>query len=153
MAIAAIHLLGLSGFNHETADEVRAEALGDPAKLSARLDNSTAAAVALAPSPTGLQRLADVPIYATDPLVRRATSLQLTADAKAAPVASLPAALWQQLGLSDGHAVRVAQGSASAVLPARLDATLAANVVRVPAALAETATLGASFGAITVEKA
>jgi NADH-quinone oxidoreductase subunit G len=39
------------------------------------------------------------------------------------------------------------------VLPARLDDTLAANVVRVPAGLAQTATLGALFGAITVEKA
>jgi NADH-quinone oxidoreductase subunit G len=103
--------------------------------------------------PGGVQRLADVPIYATDPLVRRAPSLQQTADAKTAPQASLPVALWQQLGLATGDRVRVSQGSAAAVLPARLDATLAAGVVRVPAGLAETATLGALFGAITVEKA
>jgi hypothetical protein len=37
----------------------------------------------------GLQRVADVPIYAADALVRRAASLQLTADARA-PVAGLP---------------------------------------------------------------
>jgi NADH-quinone oxidoreductase subunit G len=147
------NLLGLQGFNHETTDEVRAEALGDATRLSARLDNASTAVIDVAAAPAGLQRLADVPIYATDPLVRRATSLQLTADAKTAPQASLPAALWQQLGLSAGDKVRVAQGSASAVLPARLDATLAANVVRVPAGLAETATLGAAFGALTVEKA
>ena len=147
------NLLGLSGFQQETVDDVRAEALGDAAKLATRLDNTTAAATAVPAAADGLQRLADVPIYATDALVRRAPSLQLTADAKLAPQASLPAALWQQLGLDAGDHVRVAQGSASAVLPARLDASLAANVVRVPAGLAETATLGAMFGAITVEKA
>jgi len=147
------NLLGLPGFDHETADDVRAEALGDPAGLATRLDNSsTAAAVPAAPLP-GLQRLAEVPIYATDALVRRAPSLQLTADARLAAQVGLPAALWQQLGLADGDRVCLAQGSATATLPARLDATLAAGVVRVPAGLAETATLGAMFGAITVEKA
>jgi len=147
------NLLGLAGFNHETAEDVRAEALGDPARLVARLDNASSAPVTLTAAPAGLQRLADVPIYATDALVRRAPSLQLTADAKNAPQASLPAALWQQLGLVAGDKVRVAQGGAAAVLPARLDDTLAADVVRVPAGLAQTATLGALFGAITVEKA
>ncbi len=51
-----------------------------------------------------LQRIADVPIYATDMLVRRAASLQLTADARA-PVASLPSTLWRQLGLAPGAKV------------------------------------------------
>jgi NADH-quinone oxidoreductase subunit G len=147
------NLLGLQGFQHETADEVRAEALGDPTKLAARLDNTTNAAIALPDAATGLQRLADVPIYATDALVRRAPALQATADAKLAAHASLPTALWQQLGLCDADRVRVSQGGASAELPARLDARLPANVVRVPAGLAETATLGAMFGAIVVEKA
>jgi NADH-quinone oxidoreductase subunit G len=39
------------------------------------------------------------------------------------------------------------------VLPAYLDHTLAANVVRVPAGHADTASLGAMFGPITVEVA
>ena len=70
-----------------------------------------------------------------------------------APVVSLPTALWKQLGLSAGAKVRVSQGSASVVLPAREDASLAANVVRVPAGHADTAALGAMFGAIAVEAA
>ena len=93
-----------------------------------------------------------MPIYSTDALVRRATSLQLTADARG-PVASLPSALWQQLALAAGDKVRVKQGAASAVLPAREDATLAANAVRVPAGHPDTATLGAMFGTLVVEKA
>ncbi|MBL8352638.1 MAG: NADH-quinone oxidoreductase subunit G [Burkholderiaceae bacterium] len=146
------NLLGLSGFDHESAEAVRAEALGDVAKLAARLDNTIVAPVTLPAIPDGLQRLADVPIYATDPLVRHAASLQMTADARP-PVVGLPAALWQQLGLKRGDKVRVSQGTASAVLPARPEATLAAGAVRVAAGHPDTAALGAAFGAISVEKA
>ena len=88
--------------------------------------------------------------------MRRSPSLQATFDAKA-PVASLPQALWAELGLADGAHVKVLQdganGAVSAVLPAVLDASLPANVVRVPAGTAATATLGASFGTLRVEKA
>lgn len=151
------NLLALKGFDFETSEEVRAEALGDPTTIPARLSNASGAApastgVAEAGLPPALQRLADVPIYATDSLVRRASSLQLTADARA-PVASLPQALWAQLGLNAGDKVRVSQGAAQAVLSARLDASLASDTVRVPAGHADTASLGAMFGAIAVERA
>ena len=132
---------------------MRAEALGDVATRPQRLSNRTAASLQPSTSPAnGLQRLADVPIYATDSLVRRAVSLQLTADATA-PVAGLPQAVWDQLGLTDGAKVRVSQADGSVVLPARLDAGLAPQTVRVPAGHRDTAALGAMFGAIAVEKA
>jgi NADH-quinone oxidoreductase subunit G len=146
------NLLNLPGFDFETSEDVRNEALGDVATLPARLNNASAAAISVTAAAAGLQRVADVPIYATDATVRRAHSLQLTADARG-PVAALPAALWQQLGLQDGAKVRVSQGEGSVVLPARLDASLSANTVRVAAGHQSTAMLGAMFGAITVEKA
>jgi NADH-quinone oxidoreductase subunit G len=146
------NLLGAKGFEFETSEEVRAEALGDLASIAARLSNKSGAAIAAGPASQGLERIADVPIYATDSLVRRATSLQLSADARP-PVASLPSALWSQLGLAEGASVRVSQGGAHAVLPAQPDATLAPGVVRVPAGHPATATLGSMFGAITVERA
>ncbi len=148
------NLLKLPGFDFETADEVRAAALGDTSSLGERLDNRSGAPLTAGAGAgaTGLQRLADVPVYATDATVRRAHSLQLTADARG-PVACLPAGLWQQLGLQDGAKVRVTQGEGAAVLPARLDATLAENTVRLAAGHLSTAMLGAMFGAIAVEKA
>jgi NADH-quinone oxidoreductase subunit G len=142
------NLLGLPGFDFETSEDVRAEALGDLASLQQRLDNGSAAALALPQPVAGLQRISDVPIYATDALVRRAESLQLTADA-ASPVVGLPPALFQQVGAQ----VRVTQGQGSAVLPARADATLADNTVRIAAGHPATAALGAMFGTVTVEKA
>ena len=145
-------MLGLDGFGFETSEEVKSAALGDLAALPAKLNNAISASVNVVGSTGGLERLADVPIYSADALVRRAPALQATADAKA-PVASLPQALWAELGLSAGAQVKVSQDGAAAVLPAVLDASLPANVVRVPAGTAATATLGASFGAIRVEKA
>ncbi|MFZ4552505.1 MAG: NADH-quinone oxidoreductase subunit NuoG [Aquabacterium sp.] len=145
-------MLGLDGFGFETSEEVKAAALGDLAALPAKLNNAISASVNVVGSTGGLERLADVPIYSADALVRRAPALQATADAKA-PVACLPQALWAELGLSAGAQVKVSQDGAEAVLPAVLDASLPANVVRVPAGTAATATLGASFGAIRVEKA
>jgi len=149
-------MLGLEGFGYETSEEVKARALGDLASLPVKLSNATTAPIIITGGTGSLERLADLPIYSADALVRRAPSLQATADA-AAPAASLPQALWAELGLSKGAQVKVSQdgpnGSVSAVLPAVLDASLPANVVRVPAGHADTATLGASFGAIRVEKA
>ena len=143
------NLLGLDGFEHESVDDVRAEALGDAAAIAERLDNAATIA-APAPAPAGLERIADVPIYAVDAIVRRAPSLQRTADA-AAPVAGLPVALWRDLGLQVGDHVRLSRGAAQVVLAAREDATLAPGAVRV-AATAGTAALGALFGTLSVEK-
>jgi NADH-quinone oxidoreductase subunit G len=149
------NLLGLPGFAQETVEEVRAEAYGDLDKLAQRLSNqSSVSHQGGAPAPVGLERISNVPIYASDVLVRRAPSLQATADGQALPV-SLPAGLWQQLGLGDAASaqVRISQGGASAVLAANCDAGLADNTVRVAAGHPSTAALGAAFGALQVERA
>ncbi|MFM8509018.1 MAG: molybdopterin-dependent oxidoreductase [Betaproteobacteria bacterium] len=146
------NLLGLQGFEQETVEEVRAQALGDLSNLAARLSNACTGLPQAMPATTGLQRLSPVPIYSSDSLVRRAASLQATADAKA-PVAGLPTGIWQSLGLAAGDRVRVAQGAAAVELPARHDDSLAEGTVRVPAGHPDTAALGSMFGALTVEKA
>jgi NADH-quinone oxidoreductase subunit G len=145
-------MLGLSGFGFETSEEVKAQALGDLAALASRLGNASRANVVIATDHPALERVADVPIYAADAIVRRAPSLQATTDARA-PRAGLPTALWQRLGLIAGGQVHVQQGSASLRLAAYHDATLAPTVVRLPAGHAATAALGAMFGEIAVEKA
>lgn len=147
------NLLGLNGFAQESVEDVRTAAgLNDAAKVSARLSNRSSVAPQIVAAPAGLQRIANVPVYATDLVVRRAPSLQQTADANA-PLVALNAALWAQLGLQDGAKVRVKQGEGSVVLPAALDATLAVNTVRVSAGHPSTAALGAVFGALSVERA
>jgi NADH-quinone oxidoreductase subunit G len=70
-------LLGLPGFEFETIEDVRTKAL--PQNIAARLSNATQA-------PIRLEADANEPctaaIYELDGIVRRAPSLQLTADAK-----------------------------------------------------------------------
>jgi NADH-quinone oxidoreductase subunit G len=151
-------LLGVPGFEFDTADEVRAAALGD-GDLAARLSNRTSAAVtrgagAAAKAADGkFERIADVPIYHADPLVRRAESLHLTAAARAAMTVGLPAAVFDKLGLKEGDAVRVRQGDRAVEAPAVRDANLAETVVRVSAATPAGAALGSLFGELLVEKA
>ncbi|AUS42056.1 NADH-quinone oxidoreductase subunit G [Ralstonia solanacearum] len=146
------NLLGLSGFEYETSEAVRDDVLAKP--VAERLSNATAAQTAAPVAAAGgIERLADVPIYHADPIVRRAGSLQLTAASRAAVRAGLPADLFEQLGLAVGDAVRVTQGQGSVVLPAVLDRTLASGVIRVPAATEASAQLGPMFGTVSVEKA
>ncbi len=147
------NLLQVSGFDFDTSEQVKAAALGDLATVPARLSNRTSAALQVPAAATGLERVSDVPIYCADSLVRRAPALQATADAQA-PVAALSASLWSSLGLGDVSSaqVKVSQGQASAVLTAVRDAGLPDQVVRVAAGHPATASLGASFGPVQVDK-
>jgi NADH-quinone oxidoreductase subunit G len=143
------NLLGLQGFEQETVDEVRAQAgLGD---AQARMDNQTSVAIAVPGTRAALERVADVPIYASDLIVRRAPALQATADARA-PVAALPSGVWQALKLAPGDHVKVTQGAGTVVLSAIEDATLAAQTIRVPASHPDSAALGALFGSLQIER-
>lgn len=150
------NLLGLQGFDYDTAESIRDEALGKGVTdLSARLNN----VAKLAPQAASrseeqgaLQRIADVPIYFADAIARRSEPLLRTADGQQ-PLARLPKALAERLGVKAGDVVKVTQGNGSALLVADIDARLPANVVRVAAAHPATATLGAMFGSINVEKA
>src|SRR5262249_17418789 len=117
-------------------------------------NNATDAAIRVsAAAANGIERIADVPIYHADPIVRRAESLQLTAAARRAMQIALPSDLFASLGIQSGDPVRVTQGQGSVVLAAVLEATLPANTVRVPAATSAAAALGALFGTVTIEKA
>jgi NADH-quinone oxidoreductase subunit G len=147
-------LLNLDGFLYNLPEEVLGDALGD--NYCTRLNNqSTANSVIngnLAPL-DGLERLADVNIYAGDPIVRRAPALHLTRDSKRGNQAGLSQKLFSELGLKEGDAVRVTQGDQSVDLPATLEANLAAGAVRISAGTLTSAKLGSMFGPVTVSKA
>jgi NADH-quinone oxidoreductase subunit G len=149
------NLLGLSGFDYENSEAIRDEALGKGVlDHSAKLNN--VAKLSLSPASFGkgeqLERLADVPIYFADPIARRSEPLLRTADAQA-PLATLPAALAEQLGVKAGDVVTVSQSQGSVNLVAAIDSRLPANVVRVAAAHEITSVLGDMFGPINVTKA
>jgi NADH-quinone oxidoreductase subunit G len=150
------NMLNINGFDYNSSEEVRAEVIaGGATSLQEACNNQTqnvqfgdAAAVAV----NAIQRIAEVPIYQADAVVRRADSLQRTVDG-AAPDAVMNGALLQQLQVEDGGMVVVRQGGGSAVMRARRDDTLPAGCARVAAAHPLTSALGSMFGEIVVEKA
>ncbi|MDE2119032.1 MAG: NADH-quinone oxidoreductase subunit G, partial [Betaproteobacteria bacterium] len=100
----------------------------------------------------GLQRVAEVPIYSADAVVRRAVALQKTRDA-AAPRVSMHSAELRKLGVSPGDQVKVSQGQNSVQLAVAADDSLPKGVARVAAGHTATVGLGAMFGTLTVERA
>lgn len=156
------NLLQLDGFNYDTSEQIRNEVLGienasdisgNEIDVSNQLNNIAKLAVRI-PTNSNLQnleRIADVPIYFADAIVRRATSLQKTQDAKP-PKVWMCAALMQQLNVVAGDKVSVQQGEGSAVLRVGLDDSLPKNVLKVAAAHPSTMMLGAMFGTLNVKK-
>ncbi|MBU3590303.1 NADH-quinone oxidoreductase subunit NuoG [Polynucleobacter sp. 80A-SIGWE] len=147
-------LLNLDGFLYNMPEEVLGEALSENycTKLSNQstatgLSNSNVTASA------GLERISDVGIYAGDQIVRRSSALQLTRDAKRGNQVGVGQALFNELGLKEGDAVRVTQDGQSIDLPVTLEANLAKGAVRISAGTMASAKLGSMFGPVTVSKA
>ena len=162
------NLLGLSGFEFSSSEEVRAEALAGRLEASAELPNAlgfvsglsnatetqySAALTRSVGAPAGkFERVADVPTNFADPLVRRAPALQQTRDSQS-PCAYLNAASLARVGVGQGEQVKVGAGGTDAVvLSAELDAGLPDGVVRIAAGHALTVKLGAMSAVLTVEK-
>ncbi|MGN5536543.1 NADH-quinone oxidoreductase subunit NuoG [Alcaligenes sp. Lyrl_28] len=144
------NLFQLDGFDDETSESVRDSVMA--AGVESRLSNQINLAASVLPEGSGLERVADVPIYRSDALVRRSAPLQQT-PASAPPTARMAAATLAQLGLVDGDLVKVRSSQGEVSLPAQLDDTVALNSVRVATAFSETAALGSAFGQLTVERA
>jgi NADH-quinone oxidoreductase subunit G len=147
-------LLNLDGFLFNAPEEVLGEALEEG--YCTRLNNQanrTAIVNGNVAAANGLERVADVNIYAGDQIVRRSSALQLTRDAKRGNQVGLNKNTFTELGLKEGDAVRVTQGSQSVDMPANLEVNLAPGTVRISAGTMASAKLGSMFGPVTVSKA
>jgi len=147
------NLLGLTGFEHNDSKEVLRDALGDTplGSVQAFLDNEVSGVRVEPPSSgEGLERVAEVPIYQTDAVVRRSPSLQMTLDASL-PVARMNSRLIAKLGLQENGRVSVRQTASALTLKVQRDDFLPDNCVRVPSGHPLTAGLGPMFGPITAE--
>jgi NADH-quinone oxidoreductase subunit G len=148
------NMLDIQGFEYDTSEEVRDALLSGnniADKLNNHIDGISIQTVAPAGG-NGLQRIADVPIYSSDAVVRRATALQKTSDA-AIPCVKMKGSELQKLGVQSGGNVKVCQGNANVLLKVLADDTIPAGAARVAAGHPATAELGSMFGTITVERA
>jgi NADH-quinone oxidoreductase subunit G len=136
--------LGFSQFDFTELTEVRA-------RISDRLATPVPAAtdVATPKMPTGLIRIATVPAYKSDAVVRRAAALQATPLAHAPQIALNPAD-FLAAGLSAGGKARVSDGTDSIELPAVADARVPAGAAWIELGHAETALLAPNGAGLTV---
>ena len=147
-------MLELPGFHGETLQEIRA-AIAPDLQAWARhgLGNEVEGPAKWEVKAAGsgqLERIAEIGIYAGEPIVRRSRPLQKTADGRAARGARLNPATAAAMGLAAGDLVRVLQGG-EARLAVALDAGTPQGCVRIARGVAETVAL--TTGEITIEKA
>jgi NADH-quinone oxidoreductase subunit G len=147
-------LLETPGCQAETLQEIR-QAIGPDLHAWARqgLGNALVTPGSPArgqqPGAQGLQRIAEIGIYAGDPIVRRSRPLQKTADGRLARAARLNPATAAAMGLEAGDVVRVVQGG-QAQLPVALDPATPEGCVRIARGVPETAAL--TTGEVTLQK-
>ncbi|MEJ2609585.1 MAG: NADH-quinone oxidoreductase subunit NuoG [Candidatus Thiodiazotropha sp.] len=146
------NLLDQAGFEYTESqqihDEIRALC------TDAQLDNHQAGPDFLEQllSAATLQRAGDTPLYACDPLVRRATALQQTKDA-GTDALRLNSTEAKRLGLELVEQVMVKQNGNQVELPLQLDENIPSGCVWVSTGLKHSSLLGQPFGEVTVEKA
>ncbi|HYG32803.1 MAG TPA: molybdopterin dinucleotide binding domain-containing protein, partial [Methylophilaceae bacterium] len=148
--------LGLSGFDHDSSEEVKNEIFGGqkPSKVVwNRLNNNLRelGEIRVKLKNNELQRIGEIPQYQSDAIVRRSPPLQKSKYV-ARPVAAMSGATLEQLGLHDGDEVIVRQGEGSALLQARRDDGVPMGGIRIAGGTPLTAELGDLFGEITVER-
>ncbi len=152
------NLLRLDGFEYETIDDVRSDLAAQFGDIQKRLNNQPGSAHGAAvqdrartAQANSLERIADVPIYHADGIVRRAESLQLTRDAQVNGV-WMNARLIERLQLRPGERVRVKQDGGEAILVCQRDDRLPDGCVRVAAANETTMSLGSPHGELSIER-
>ena len=146
------NLLDIEGFEQNSSAEVLEQLKAECGETT--IDNRVSGVkdAEIRSSTVALNRIGDVPIYATDALVRRAASLQMTKDASAATVKISPSQA-SRSGLSDETEVVVVQDGNRATLPLEVDSRVPDGCVWLSSGLAGTETLGNQFGEVTLEKA
>ncbi len=145
------NLLGVENFEYMSPDDVtRAarETIGEPVAGMPKHSHALRAVKS-----EGFIRVAETALYGTDPLVRRAGSLQVTADAKRQAAVNLSTADAARLGVTDGMYVTVRQDARTAILPVVIDDGVVNGSAFVAAGVEATATLGPRTGAIEIVKA
>ncbi|MET0050610.1 MAG: NADH-quinone oxidoreductase subunit NuoG [Candidatus Thiodiazotropha sp.] len=146
------NLLDQPGFDYTDSTQILDEVRG--LCESAKLDNHQAEPAGLEQQLVSgtLQRGGDIPLYASDALVRRAAALQQTRDAGQETIRLHPQEA-RKLGLEGIGQVRVKQNGNQVDLPLELDETIPEGCAWISAGLKRTALLGQPYGEVTVEKA
>jgi NADH-quinone oxidoreductase subunit G len=142
------NLGGVAGFDYTSSEEVLAEAQN--ACVRVKPDNAADLSKPLNPFQLdGLLRVADVPVYAVDALVRRARSLQRSPLAQPVEV-RLHSEIARELGVTGREQVQVRQNGVAVDLPLVLDDSIPRGCAWIPAGLNASIALGPAIGPVVI---
>jgi len=145
------NLLDLDGFEQDSSEEVLAELRAVCEGMSPDNTPKGTAGAQVSYKGGGLERIGEVPLYASDALVRRASALQRTLEARRAGAARVAPALAERLGLEEGARVAVSQGGGRAEWPLAIDLRVPDGCVWLPAGVTGSESLGGQIGDLTLE--
>lgn len=143
------NLLGMGGFDYVSSEQVRDEVRQKVGDAPMNNRSEWRCPKAFSNSVDTLSRVADVPLYGVDAVVRRANGLQQTQDAQDSATAKVGQAVATRLGLASGARVIAKQGDCEVTLDLTVDASVADGVAVLPAGIA--ATTGLRHPGVTVE--
>ena len=143
--------LALDGFEYMDSSEVCAELKAGASDASAEVISYNSAGARFDWSGSGMSRIGYTPIYAVDPIVRRAPALQATQDARADGVRMCQADA-QALSLDNGDEVEVRQHGNATVSQVVVDDAVPAGAAAFPAGVLAAVGLGPAFGPMEVVK-
>ncbi len=139
------------GFDYQSSQDVLDEISGQyESKPDNKLNAETAAELAL--KPASLERVADVPIYASDAIVRRSRALQHTTDAWKVAI-RINAVTASSAGLADGDQGALScDGGEAMQAQVIIDDRVTDGTVWYPAAVPGSEKLSRLFGEVTLTK-
>ena len=129
---------GLEGFDFESIGQIRKEIVSQGAEFTDLLDNScdysdlSSVLEKEKEVPDALERIFEVATYGTDPIVRRAESLQCTRRGKRSKMVAIHPEAARRLGFGQGDSVRIISGDVEMKAKINIDAMVAMNCVRIP---------------------
>jgi len=153
------NLTGLDGFDYFSSDDVKKEvrSVCESIELSNALSaeaTTTLEIIAKEAAEASIHCASDVPMYATDAIVRRAASLQKTVDAQTQCV-RLNSAQASRLGLDSATSVNVTQSNGSnnysRVLPLVIDDSIPDDSAWIASALEGNEHMGTAFSEINID--
>ena len=145
------NLLNQKDFDYMSSEDIRNELRGKCEHINLSNSANGITAVELNATDDSLMRSGDVPMYAGDALVRRASSLQKASDAQSLCL-RLNAKEASRLGVADSETVSVTQGEKSAKMDLVIDDSIPDGTAWIPMAVQGADQLADAFAAIKVEK-
>jgi len=146
------NLLAVDGFDQVSSEDVLNELKGVLEDHALPSERTWRCPVGLTPKDDELWRIASVPPYAVDAVVRHAESLQETADGVGSANAAMCAGQAHALDIEAGQRIRLHQHDFSGDFVVDVDGRVPAGCIHVPVGAPGSETLETAFGAVTVEK-